>query len=341
VRRGHQGPGGGGEGRRRGGAGGWWRVLLTQALLVPVLLVPVLLVTVLALRASPAAADTGPWGWPLAGPPVLGRDFTPPASRYGSGHRGVDLVGEPGEAVRAAGAGRVSYAGLLAGRGIVVVVHGALRTTYEPVSAVVPVGAVVGVGEQIGALDAGHVGCPSTACLHWGLRRGEAYLDPVGLVERRPARLLPLEAGSAAGRLALPSGAAARPQAALAAAPAPGEDLSPVGVPPGAGRPASTPWDASPTALPPSSAPRSAEPSSVPQEPVRLAGSSRADVPLGLLAAAALVVGIRVLAGRRPEPDGPAAGALPGPVRPDDVDEPAQAPVLELATERLRRRSAS
>jgi len=79
----------------------------------------------------------------------------------------------------------------------------------------------------------------------------------------------------------------------------------------------------------------------VPQEIVLLAGSSRADVPLGLLAAAALVAGIRVLAGRRPEPDGPATGALPGPGGPEDVDEPARAPVLELAAERLRRRSAS
>ena len=328
----------------RGGRGGWWRVLVVEVLAVPVLLVPVLLVPAL-LGARPAAADTGPWAWPLAGPPSLGRDFAPPAGRYGSGHRGIDLVGEPGVAVRAAGAGRVSYAGLLAGRGVVVVVHGGLRTTYEPVTAVVPVGAVVDGGEQIGVLQAGHGGCPSTACLHWGLRRGEAYLDPVGLAERRPARLLPLEADSGTGPLSPASAAVVRPQAAVAGAPAPGADLSPVGPPigvrPGAGRPANTPWDALPTALPPASAPQGAEASPVPQEPVRRTGGSRADVWLGLLAAAALFAGIGVLAGRRPEPDGPAAAALPGPVRPEDVDETAQAPVLELATERLRRRATS
>jgi murein DD-endopeptidase MepM/ murein hydrolase activator NlpD len=67
-----------------------------------------------------------------------------------------------------------------------------LRTTYEPVTPAVVAGQVVRAGEVIGALDAGHPGCPLTACLHWGLRRGEVYLDPLALVGRARVRLLPL-----------------------------------------------------------------------------------------------------------------------------------------------------
>ena len=144
-------------------------------------------------RPAAAAPAGGPWSWPVAG--VVSRPFDPPAHRYGVGHRGVDLLTAPGATVRSAGAGRVSYAGSLAGRGVVVVVHGALRTTYEPVTALVGLGDVVGAGDVLGRLEAGHAGCSALACLHWGLRRGEDYLDPVRLVEPGPVRLLPVGGG--------------------------------------------------------------------------------------------------------------------------------------------------
>lgn len=160
-----------------------------------------LLVAVLgAVMMLPAAAasGSGPWVWPLAGARMVSRAFDPPATPYGPGHRGADLPGRVGQSVLAAGAGRISYAGLLAGRGVVVVVHGDLRTTYEPVLAVVRVGQVVTPGQVIGRLAAGHVGCPG-ACLHWGLLRGEVYLDPVRLVRAGPSRLLPVDTPLPAG----------------------------------------------------------------------------------------------------------------------------------------------
>ncbi len=70
-----------------------------------------------------AGAFSGAWDWPLQERPPLGRTFRPGVTRYAPGHRGVDLVGEAGAAVLAAGAGRVAYAGPLAGRGVVVVVQ--------------------------------------------------------------------------------------------------------------------------------------------------------------------------------------------------------------------------
>ncbi len=160
------------------------------------------LITVLAAVAllastvlpnGPAFAGTSSrWDWPIDGTHQVTRDFDPPAVKWGSGHRGVDLAGEAPMPVYAAGDGTVSYAGVLAGRGVVAVTHpNGLKTTYEPVTTSVTVGAVVTGGQQIGVLEAGHAGCPGAACLHWGLRRGETYLDPLSLLKPRKVRLLP------------------------------------------------------------------------------------------------------------------------------------------------------
>jgi murein DD-endopeptidase MepM/ murein hydrolase activator NlpD len=105
----------------------------------------------------------------------------------------VDLAGTAGERVGAAASGRVTYAGFLTGRGVVVVDHGSVRTTYEPVVATVAVGDLVTRGQEIGRLQAGHPSCPTSTCLHWGLRVGDAYLDPL-LLLGPTIRLLPASA---------------------------------------------------------------------------------------------------------------------------------------------------
>jgi murein DD-endopeptidase MepM/ murein hydrolase activator NlpD len=153
------------------------------------------------------AASTPAWGWPLPGDSVVDRAFEPAVTEWGAGHRGVDLRGVLDEPVLSAGAGKVTYAGLLAGRGVVVVTHGdGLRTTYEPVHATVTVGTAVDRADVIGTLTTGHGSCrPRTVCLHWGLLRGETYLDPLALVTQGRLRLLPL--GGAAGTSASVLGA--------------------------------------------------------------------------------------------------------------------------------------
>lgn len=92
-----------------------------------------------------------------------------------------------------AGRGQVIFSGVVAGRGVVVVRHaGGLRTTYEPVDNRLPVGTAVEPGTALGALSAVPGHCAPALCLHWGLRRGDVYLDPLQLVGSGPPVLLPL-----------------------------------------------------------------------------------------------------------------------------------------------------
>jgi hypothetical protein len=167
---------------------------------VPVAVLVVLVTLLAVLWPAPAHAGSAPsWVAPLAGPVVVRRGFDPPATRWGAGHRGVDLAGRAGDVVRAAGPGEVTYAGVLAGRGVVVVRHGALRTTYEPVADPASVGTLVRAGTPVARLARGHPGpaLPGEALLHWGLR-GDTYLDPLLLLRRAPSRLLPVAPASPA-----------------------------------------------------------------------------------------------------------------------------------------------
>lgn len=160
---------------------------------------PVAKATANQLVAKPL--DAPPHGMfvrPVDGPIV--RSFQPGLNRYSAGHRGVDFVAPIGATVRAAGNGTVTFTGMVAGRPVVSIEHATgLQTTYEPVLAVVTVGQSVEVGQAIGRLLAGHAGCTTAACLHWGLRRstpsGEIYLDPLLLLVRGKVRLKPLHPG--------------------------------------------------------------------------------------------------------------------------------------------------
>jgi murein DD-endopeptidase MepM/ murein hydrolase activator NlpD len=155
--------------------------------------------TILSLAVPhPTAGELHRWTWPLAsGPSAAVHDFDAPDQPWQPGHRGVDLAGNAGDPVQAAGDGVVTYAGLVAGVGVVTVTHGELRTTYQPVLATVRAGEQVVAGQQIGTLAAEGSHCAPSACLHWGLRRGDVYLDPMTLLPTpgRP-RLLPLGHGA-------------------------------------------------------------------------------------------------------------------------------------------------
>lgn len=154
---------------------------------------------VLSVAAPPSssALQRSAWQAPVPVGPGPVRPFQAPAHVYGPGHHGADLGAAPGGVVVAAGAGTVTFAGPVAGRPVVVVAHdGGLRTTYEPVVPGVAVGETVLAGDPLGRLAAQGSHCAPGTCLHWGLRRGGVYLDPMLLLRRGPARLLPLHGGA-------------------------------------------------------------------------------------------------------------------------------------------------
>jgi murein DD-endopeptidase MepM/ murein hydrolase activator NlpD len=158
------------------------------------LLTVALVAVMLAPTGSAQASRADDWTWPLSPQPPVARYFDPPDSPWGAGNRGVDLVGSVGQPVSAIAAGVVTYAGVLAGRGVVVVRHGALRSTYEPVGASVAVGQDVAGGQPIGMLQAVGSHCLPDVCLHLGLLRGSEYLDPLSVLGPLDIRLKPLGA---------------------------------------------------------------------------------------------------------------------------------------------------
>lgn len=157
--------------------------------LLPVLLISLVLAGAPAARAG--ATSVRPWAWPLHPRPAVVRGFDPPQSPYGPGHRGVDLLGTTGQPVLAVAGGTVRFAGSVAGRGVVVIDHGGLDSTYQPVTPLVSVGERVRRRETIGALQSLHSHCAPRSCLHLGARRGDAYVDPLTLLPVLPIRLTP------------------------------------------------------------------------------------------------------------------------------------------------------
>src|SRR5262249_42059740 len=107
---------------------------------------------------------------------------------FGPGHRGVDFAAPSGRAVHAAGGGTVTFAGDVAGTLHVVVTHrNGLRTSYSFLADV-----AVGAGDAVttdtllghtGGTDPDSGHGPDT--LHFGLRVGERYVDPLLLFRER------------------------------------------------------------------------------------------------------------------------------------------------------------
>ena len=133
---------------------------------------------------------------PLRVPPLSPFDivapFDPPQSRWGAGHRGIDIAASAGQAVMAPAAGYVSFAGRVVNRYVIVIRHdGALRSSFEPIVSTLTVGNRVRAGDVVGHVSqiGGH--CSSEPCLHWGVRRDENYVDPLDVLAGfGPIRLL-------------------------------------------------------------------------------------------------------------------------------------------------------
>jgi murein DD-endopeptidase MepM/ murein hydrolase activator NlpD len=147
---------------------------------------------VLAVPAVPGPAGPHGWSWPLTPGPAVLRAFDPPPKPWLSGHRGVDLEASAfGVPVTAPASGTVSFVGVVVDRPVITLDHGnGLRSSFEPVQSELARGAHVAEGGSLGLLMPGH--CDALPCLHWGVRRGEDYVNPLAFVmDLRPSVLLP------------------------------------------------------------------------------------------------------------------------------------------------------
>lgn len=126
------------------------------------------------------------WVWPVDEVQLI-RRYEAPAHAYGPGHRGVDLAADL--SVRAPAAGRVAFAGMVAGRPVVTIDHGdGLVTTLEPVTTELAVGDAVSRGSPVGAVaTGGHTG-PGT--VHFGVRLDGEYINPLRLLGGVPRAVL-------------------------------------------------------------------------------------------------------------------------------------------------------
>ncbi|MEP7222453.1 MAG: M23 family metallopeptidase [Novosphingobium sp.] len=126
---------------------------------------------------DPATGDDAPiFTWPAPG------EILRPYTRRGakSAHDGIDIAGAEGSAVRAARAGRVTFAGMESHRfgNLVVIDHGkGWHTAYAKLQKVtVRLGDKVRMGERVGLL--GHTGETPRTELHFELRRDGRPVDP-------------------------------------------------------------------------------------------------------------------------------------------------------------------
>ncbi len=160
-----------------------------------------------ALPPADAAAAERPRPGVSYRPPVrapITDRFRPPADRYGAGNRGIDYDTDPGAAVTVSAGGEVVFAGAVALDRHVVVLHAdGLRTSYSFLASVqVRRGDVVAAGTVVGT---------SGELLHFGVRSGDTYLDPMRLLdgaaylvpERRLRPPAPAPAPAAAERAAV------------------------------------------------------------------------------------------------------------------------------------------
>jgi murein DD-endopeptidase MepM/ murein hydrolase activator NlpD len=153
-----------------------------------------------ALLGRPAiAAAAGTWMWPVDGPVI--REFEPPDSPYGSGHRGIDIAAAIGTPVRAAAPGTVSFAGSVAGSLFVTVDHGGgLASTYSFLQGTsVSKGEAVRQGQTIASSGPGHPDVTPTH-LHFGVKLDGAYVDPLDYLQPANAadyiHLAPIDAAA-------------------------------------------------------------------------------------------------------------------------------------------------
>jgi murein DD-endopeptidase MepM/ murein hydrolase activator NlpD len=149
--------------------------------------------------AAPPSRVPALW-MPVAGTVVRGFDAR--AGPYGPGHRGIDIAAPVGELVRAPAAGRVVFAGPVAGvNWVSLLVAPGVLVTVGPLLGPGTTAGQVRSGTRVGRVGPGHVapagqgGSGGATTLHLSVRVDGVYVDPLAyLIDRPRPRLAPLPA---------------------------------------------------------------------------------------------------------------------------------------------------
>lgn len=152
-----------------------------------------------AAKIAPVVMATGTgqadWQWPVRSPWEIRREFVAPESRYGAGHRGIDLSTGPGDEIVSPADGTVFFTGLVVDRSVISIRHAnGLTSSFEPVTSELAAGQNVVRGDRIGTVAAG--GHCADSCVHFGVRLHGQYVSPrlpLGSLPR--AILLPMDDG--------------------------------------------------------------------------------------------------------------------------------------------------
>lgn len=156
-----------------------------------------------ASAMRPSAPASGAYAWPVTGPVIHG--FEQPNGPYGPGHRGIDIAAPMATPVVAAQDGTVAFAGWVAGSLFLSIDHpDGYRSTYSWLSAVsVRKGDPVLMGQVVASSGHGHPEVPSPPHLHFGVRLGSVYLDPMTFLEAAGVadliHLAPLDGSGSSG----------------------------------------------------------------------------------------------------------------------------------------------
>ncbi len=129
-------------------------------------------------------------GWPLQQAKIVGR-YDAPDQPWLPGHRGVDLLALPQNAILAPADGVIAFSGVVAGKSVVTIRHGGslsnLTSTFEPAVTEKKTGTYVLKGEHFAHVEGDSDHC-SDQCLHWGLKASDrSYTDPTS--KARPMRI--------------------------------------------------------------------------------------------------------------------------------------------------------
>ena len=132
--------------------------------------------------ASPALSGSGALNWPLGGPITSPFGWrVPPITGASRFHSGIDIGGDYGDTIHAAGAGIVSYAGWISGYGYAVIIDhgGGISTLYGHNQALlVSEGQSVSQGQAIA--ECGSTGNSTGPHCHFEVRVDGEPVDPMG-----------------------------------------------------------------------------------------------------------------------------------------------------------------